>query len=308
MQDDSPEQPPSDLCVVGKYRFPYQANDDTLVILSMGVAYWMIPVEEGYEVRVPANAATSVALQLEKSRRENRFWPRKRWSLAQDKTGKPGVTIPLWGSSIYAMLLIATFIAQWKWGSFLVDAGQMNAQAVCLNQEWWRLVTAITLHADLPHLIGNIAFGSFFVIFVSQIYGSSLGWFSIVVGAAAGNGLNALLHRAQDYASIGASTAVFAAVGLLVGHATIQMFRHRAQLPWREILIPGAVALFILALWGSSGERTDIFGHLCGMIAGFGIGMILTSLKLGKHLWIQRSFGILTLLLVAVCWWIALVH
>jgi len=40
----------------------------------------------------------------------------------------------------------------------LIEAGDMDSAKVLAGQ-WWRLFTAVTLHADLAHLMGNITFG-----------------------------------------------------------------------------------------------------------------------------------------------------
>ena len=77
----------------------------------------------------------------------------------------------------------------------------------------WRLTTALTLHADLGHIVANSVFGGLFGLLGRPHLGTGVAWFCIVLGGTLGNALNALA-RPDEFASIGASTATFAAVGL----------------------------------------------------------------------------------------------
>ena len=67
------------------------------------------------------------------------------------------------GAATYAIILV--LIAYLGGNSFLdvdwLDAGALKAQAV-RSGEIWRAVTALTLHFDVAHLLGNLGFGMFF--------------------------------------------------------------------------------------------------------------------------------------------------
>ncbi len=170
--------------------------------------------------------------------------------------------------------------------------------------EWWRVITALTLHADLPHLLGNLGIGGMFVFLLCREVGAGLSW-SLVLGAgAAGNSLNAWLHAAA-YSSVGASTAVFGAVGAL---AAISAMRYHQQLQQRWPL-PVAAALALLVLLGSEGAHTDLGGHLFGFLAGLTLGGLAELLLFrfgcpGPYL--QRLLICCNILVVTVAWWYAL--
>lgn len=82
-----------------------------------------------------------------------------------------------------------------------------------------------------------------------------------------GNLVNAWLHPAS-HTSIGASTAVFGAVGILAA-ITMTRYRHHRR---RRRMIPFAAALALLAELGTAGEHTDLGAHLFGFLSGLLLG------------------------------------
>jgi len=84
--------------------------------------------------------------------------------------------------------------------------------------EWWRAVTALTPHIDAPHLVANLAAGAWFGYLAGRRLGPGSAWFLAVLTTAAANGLEALFGPVPRR-SVGASTAVFAVLGLLAAHA-----------------------------------------------------------------------------------------
>lgn len=134
--------------------------------------------------------------------------------------------------------------------------------------EWWRLITALTLHADWLHLVSNLTIGGFFIFLLCREFGSGLGWTLLLVAGTLGNWANAQVQL-PTHSSVGASTAVFAAVGVL---AAINLVRHRLDRrgQWKLIVV-GALAL--LALLGTEGKNTDLGAHFFGFIFGVGLGV-----------------------------------
>ncbi len=175
-----------------------------------------------------------------------------------------------------------------------------------LAGEWWRAVTPLTVHVELAHLGGNLAFGAFFGYFVGRYLGAGVGWLAVLLGASGANLLNALvqspLHR-----SIGASTAVFAALGLLVAYTWRRGFLR--DTPWRGRIAPIVAGLGLLAFTGTSGENTDLGAHLFGFIAGlvFGgaLGHFVPTAWL-KSTRVQRVCGAVAVLLLAAAWAVGL--
>jgi rhomboid protease GluP len=76
-----------------------------------------------------------------------------------------------------------------------------------------------------------------------------------------------------SHAAIGASTAVFAALGILSGHAwSARPVRWRGGIRrWAPI----GAGLMLLAFLGFGGERTDVGAHVLGFAIGAASGFLL---------------------------------
>ncbi|SDU07946.1 rhomboid family intramembrane serine protease [Desulfobacula phenolica] len=135
-----------------------------------------------------------------------------------------------------------------------------------LQGETYRAVTALMLHSDARHLLGNMAGLLIFGAPVISLSGFGAGPFMLLFTGTAGNLINAHFHKTA-HLSIGASTSVMGAAGLLVAFRITQTgkpFRWNTLLP----MIAGAVLVGMF----SQGERTDVwahvFGFLCGVLSG----------------------------------------
>jgi len=174
-----------------------------------------------------------------------------------------------------------------------------------MDGEWWRTITALGLHADAAHLAGNIGFGALFGILLSQYIGSGAAWFTILLAGASGNALNAFLYQ-TTHLSIGASTMVFAALGVLGvfslndGH----QYQQRGFRRWA----PFFATLALLGFIGTAGERTDVMAHLSGYFCGCMAGLIWLTLLRRPELRLpsQKTFAIACVSLPLFAWLLAL--
>jgi membrane associated rhomboid family serine protease len=174
-----------------------------------------------------------------------------------------------------------------------MDSGRM------LAGEWWRPITALSLHADFGHLLGNAFFGAFFGYSVGRYLGSGFGWLAIVLCAALGNAANALLSG-SDHRSIGASTAVFGALAVLAANTWRRGWS--PELPLRLRIAPIVAAVALLAYTGTGGANTDIGAHLMGFVSGLVIGLALASVPEIEAASKQKAAGIAAVALVASAW------
>jgi rhomboid protease GluP len=177
-------------------------------------------------------------------------------------------------------------------------AGSAAAELIVRGQTW-RAVTALTLHANPAHLFANAVACAVFVTAVARALGPGLGGALVLAAGAGGNVLNALLHGAHHDA-VGASTAVFGAVGLLGG---LQSGRKRRR-PGAWLPVAGSLAL--LALLGSDRE-SDIVAHLFGLVVGGVLGVaaaLVVARPPGRPA--QAGLALATLAVVAGCWLVAL--
>lgn len=178
-------------------------------------------------------------------------------------------------AAAYAFVMIAVaYCAGANVGGFdWYDSGALTRAAI--EGEPWRIVTALMLHADVGHLLGNLAFGVPYAYFAAQLLGAGRAWASILIAASAANLLDASLMGTQQ-SSIGASTAVFAMLGLVGafawrrGQSRFQRWAHRAA--------PLLAAVALLAFTGVGGERTDVIAHIAGFATGVGTGILQAKL------------------------------
>jgi rhomboid protease GluP len=201
-----------------------------------------------------------------------------------------------------AMFLVAgTREASSRW----FDVGSASADAI-LRGAWWRTVTALTLHADLFHLLGNAIASLVFMAAVGRWLGGGLGSAVILVCAAAANLLTAVKHGSH-FVSVGASTATFAALGLIAGLQVIRRLKLRTRRGYAWVPIGAGLALY--AMLGVS-AGADLYAHLFGLGVGTVAGLALAALQL-SHGWRvpgllgQILLGAATLAAVAVSWLVA---
>jgi rhomboid protease GluP len=274
-----------------------------LVLEARYVPCRIEPGASGWQLLVPAGHLAEARNELRLFEEENRNWP------PPVPPAPPLMENTL--ATLSVLILLATFhnitrldIALFghhppDWASL----GSANAGKI-LNGQWWRLVTALTLHADWLHLFSNLALGGVFIVSLCRDLGSGLAWSLLLGSGILGNLANACLHP-PHHSSVGASTLVFGAVGILAAQSILRLQRHR-QRRWP---LPFAAALALLALLGTEGKQTDLGAHLFGFLFGMGLGMAAEYL-VGRHGRPGRGTNALLALacavVVAAAWWAAL--
>ncbi len=262
--DLASEREPGDLVEVGVYPDAKDASQHGLVVLACGHAYWLQPKDGRFGLWVNAAAADEVVEQLRKFDDESAGWPPRPWI---DAGG--GRKLELFTPLCWALAAIASFRAQAEWG-WWTERGVMDARAIWEGGEWWRVVTALFLHGDAGHLTSNLVGGVFAFAAVVTTMGIARGWAAIGTAAVAGNLVVVWAHAGSDYRSLGASTAVFAALGVLVGRAVRMAMRGERRRRWRAALLPLATGVAVLGLYGAGEQRVDVLAH----VAGFGAGVV----------------------------------
>jgi rhomboid protease GluP len=236
-----------------------------LVLIALGIEHRRLPGGAGWEIWVAAANAAQATGELSQYLTENKS------PVGHRRVEEVGGALP--GVAAYAAVLAAVFVCLHQSVLYLdwFGAGRLEAGAV-VRGEWWRTVTALTVHLDLDHLGGNLVFGSFFGYFVGRYLGRGVGWLAILAAGTVANALNAVV-QSPAHRSIGASTAVFAALGLLTAYTWRRGFLR--ETPWRARIAPIIAGIGLLAFTGTAGENTDLTAHLFGFIAGFGSGLAL---------------------------------
>jgi membrane associated rhomboid family serine protease len=175
------------------------------------------------------------------------------------------------GSIVFAIVLLTVaYCTGHGLGSFdWIGAGALTRDAVHRG-EVWRAITALTLHADLEHLIGNLAFGIPYGFFAAQLLGTGRAWASILFAAALANVVESALMDAQ-HVTIGASTAVFATLALVAAYST--QVTTPGVTGWARRWSPWIAAIVLLAMTGTAGEHTDVLAHVMGFAGGALLGL-----------------------------------
>lgn len=151
---------------------------------------------------------------------------------------------------------------------YWLEHGKVDVYRIRILREWWRLGTALTLHADSLHLFGNLLFGAPFLILLARRLGLGMSLGLSLLAGLMGNALN-VSYRPLSHTSVGFSTALFGMIGLLCADIAVRERGHGLK---RRVLLPLAAGLALLALLGSEGERTDYAAHIFGLFSGFTLG------------------------------------
>jgi rhomboid protease GluP len=210
------------------------------------------------------------------------------------------------GAAVYVLILLLTAYSAGI-GLFGADWLSLGALDAGAGREWWRAVTALTLHLDQEHLLGNLLFGVFAGIAAGRLLGPGIAWASILGAAALANYAEILIAPAAHRA-VGASTAVFAALGLLAGLAWRQRLtlRERRWYRWAPLI----AGICLLTLLGAGTAHVDVLGHGLGFLFGVGVGWMHArappSRDRGRHL--QIITGVSAVLTVCAAWLLALSH
>ena len=267
---------PDSLVPVGEFSSYAEGSERGLVVLAMGLPYWLVAVENRFVLLIERGSEAAVADQLARFEREIVGWPPAPFQPAAARGGAPLLTPVLWGLS-----LIAAFGAQQHFPAWAA-AGSLDAAALFDRSEWWRPVTALFLHGDVGHLVSNLVPGVFVCSAVLSTFGRRLGWLLLALTSIGGNLASAAIRHPAPYDSVGASTAIFAGLGLLTGRALLQA-RHSPQAHrWRGVFVPLGAGLILLALFGAGGPRVDLGAHLCGFVAGLVGGAANGALSSGE--------------------------
>jgi membrane associated rhomboid family serine protease len=261
------ERLPEDLAEAGNYETAREGFERGLVVLSMGLSYWLMPSGGRFRLLVEAKYLEPIRRQISCYDRESLYWPPKPESYLESPS-REGFATPL----LWAGALVIIFLLQCSRPGDLEKVGALDAAALFDRGEAWRLGSALFLHADLGHLVSNLLGGIFVFFSVVTVLGAQRGWLLILVSSLLGNLVAASINYPGPYHSLGASTAIFGGLGLLTGRAlfTVRKTDHPHRI--RTVIEPLAAGLALLGLFGAGGLHTDLVAHLGGFFSGLALG------------------------------------
>lgn len=270
-------------------------SDRALVLHSRSIPYEIIRDDNRSAVVVPPEYAERAKFEIWQYDQENRQpRPAPRATVYEYRNGVPGALV-----YVIVVCLVAWLAGENAFNQDWLAAGRVDGEGIRAG-EWWRTLTALTLHSGVGHLLGNIGFGALFGVLAARLTGNGVAWLGIVLASGAANALNTLLLE-STHRSIGASTAVFAALGLLAGFVWRARLMAQDRWPYRLGPVVGAIAL--LAYTGTGNADTDIGAHLSGFVCGFAAGIFLTFLtKYLTNRRLQIVCGAAALAIILIAW------
>ena len=285
---------------VGRFAGRNEAGENALVLVAAGIDCQLASRDGSIGLLVAAPRAAE-------ARRELAAYAADMRPDAEPRPQPVALADPLTGVLAYWCLMVFVYAAasQNAFGLDWFSAGEAQAGAI-VDGQWWRAVTALGLHANLGHLLSNLVAGSLFGFFLAEILGAGLAWLMILIAGSVGDAINAWLQPAS-HTAVGASTAVFGAIGLLA----VVAVRFRPQ-QWRRGLrrwAPLGGGVMLLAFLGIEGENIDVGAHLAGFFVGclIGAGFLVAGVPAVTP---RRTaaFAIGALALFAGAWLVALSH
>ena len=291
-EHDQMSEPPSLSARRISARTRREAMDWSLVLASQGVEHVIEHLDEtGWALIVAAEDYEKSINAIRQYRLENARW---RW---RRTIFQPGLFFD-WSCLAWVLLVIIFFC----WSEACPDLrslGRMDGAAVARG-EWWRLFTAIWLHADSAHLATNAVFGLVFLGLVMGRYGSGVGLLAAYLAGAGGNVVT-WLGYGQSQLGLGASGMVMGALGLFTAQSA-GLLKRRNAIAFRRfaVAIMGGVLLFVF-LGLSPG--TDVVAHLGGFVSGLLLGSLLALVpRLADKPWPDLVAGVAFAALVILPW------
>lgn len=176
-----------------------------------------------------------------------------------------------WGILPWVWLIVLIHMVSAAPDADLRVAGIMDSEAV-RGGEWWRLVTAIWLHADPGHLASNAVTGFLILGLAMARFGAGWTMLAVTIAGAIGNVAGLIFHTAP-YHGLGASGMVLGGLGLLATHAAVHW--RTSPAPWRTVA-PSFIGAFLLFVLVGFSPNSDVVAHAGGFAGGAVLGSLLS--------------------------------
>jgi len=172
------------------------------------------------------------------------------------------------------VFLFEISVGGWNDPEVLHRIGALEPYSVVVQHEYWRFFTALFLHGGLLH----VGFNVFALYVLGPPLERSIGTIRFVMcylisGLASGVGVVGLtlIRLVQPAQLIGASGAIMGIVGAWAGF----LMRHRHAPNAKQRLGNVVMIVVIQIAFDLSTPQVSMSAHLCGLVAGFLLGLVL---------------------------------
>lgn len=196
------------------------------------------------------------------------------------------------------LLCIATSLFYWFVKPELVDRFLVFSAAEFLEGEVWTIFTALFVHANFIHLLGNMLFLYVFGNTLEDTLGAGKMTTAFFIGGAGSFLLSALFYG-LDAAMVGASAAIFTLTAIV-------MLTKPLKFSWLFLMPQGLVAILyfiynILAVYYAVPGGVGYLAHVIGFLIGFPFGvawsrrwarnLVITILLLVLYVMLMSTLG-----------------
>ena len=275
------------------------------VLAAAGLDYRLSHPGGQWIVHIPLAEADPAWAELAAYEADDSTQERVRMDTSKPRVESDDSWSPVWVAGM--LIVFYAWIGPYSHSHALASGAAMDTDRF-LAGEWWRTVTALTVHSGVTHLVGNVVGLLLLGHAGCQTFGGGLGWLLILASGMVGNAAASWLHG-SGHVSVGASTACFGALGILSACQSTRKLRQHgfSTSIWSRMWVPIGAGFALLTLLGT-GEQSDLLAHLFGFV----VGMLLCT----PFIWrgppklspgVQQVLELISLCVVMTAWRLVLV-
>lgn len=176
-------------------------------------------------------------------------------------------------SGAMAIINILVFLWCTTGGDMIYNVGMMDVWHTLIEGEYYRIITAMFLHADINHLINNMLLVFFLGSMIEKEIGHIMYGVTYFLSGIGGNILSLIykIYMGRDVFSLGASGAAFGLDGVLL---TLILFSGRKPVDVTPVRLVAVMAFSLYS--GFASANTDNAAHVGGLTVGLVLGVIIS--------------------------------
>lgn len=270
------------------------------VLAAKGLDYRLSHESMKWVIHVPQSQSDTANAEISAYESDEQRRAECKTALPAPEHSVPASWSPLWVAGFITAFYL--WLGPYDSGNLIIRRAVADSEAI-RQGEWWRLITALTIHSGPAHLSGNLLSLLAFGWWACVMFGGGAAWLMILCAGVGGNAIACLSHPAQSI-SFGASTACFGALGIISACQMIKKIKHHgfSWSVWSRSWLPAGAGLAMLAMLGA-GPGTDVTAHAAGFVCGFIIALPAEWAGISRLPdWLQRILQITCIIIVMSAW------